>query len=66
MPVTITASVKLPVALRSRLEHVRLARAECSSRVPRLRDLIVEAVERFVASEGASPPKARTVRRRCP
>jgi hypothetical protein len=51
MPATITASVKLPVQLRSRLEHVRLVRAERGSRVPRLRELILEAITRFVDEE---------------
>lgn len=65
MPVTITASVALPVSLRSKLEQVRLSRAERSSRVPRLRDLIVEALEKFVDAEVASLPRARTVAGRC-
>jgi len=51
MPATITASVQLPVQLRARLEHVRLARAERSRRVPRLRDLIIEAITRFIDEE---------------
>lgn len=51
MPPTVTASVQLPVALRSRLEHVRLARAERCQRVPRLRELIIEAITKFVDEE---------------
>jgi hypothetical protein len=63
MATTITASVKLPVALRSKLEHVRLARAERSSRVPRLRDLILEAVLLFLEREAsAATPAVGAVR----
>lgn len=51
MPAMITASVKLPIAVRSRLEHVRLRRAETTSRVPRLRELILEAISRFLDEE---------------
>ena len=53
MPATITASVQLPVHLRARLEHIRLARAERSQRVPRLRELIIEAITRFIDEEFA-------------
>ena len=51
MTTTINASVNLPVQLRSRLERVRLARAERGSRMPRLKELIIEAITRFVDEE---------------
>ena len=54
MSATITASVCLPIRLRSRLEQVRLARAERGQRVPRLRDLIIEAITKFVDAEAAA------------
>jgi len=48
---TIGATVRMPVAMRSRLERVRLRRAETTSRVPRLRELILEAISRFLDEE---------------
>ena len=53
MPPNINCTVMMPITLRSRLERVRLARAERTSRVPRLRELILEAISRFLEAEAA-------------
>lgn len=58
MAATVTANIKLPIALINRLEHVRLIHAERMSRVPRLRELIVEVVQRFVDEEAGSAQPA--------
>lgn len=48
---TITTSVAIPVELRVRLEHLRLARAQRGIKLPRLRDLVLEALNALVARE---------------
>lgn len=48
---TITTSVVLPIELRVRLEHLRLARAQRGMKLPRLRDLVLEALNALVAGE---------------
>jgi hypothetical protein len=40
----ITTSVRMPVEMRSKIEHVRLARAQRGLKLPRLRDLVLEAL----------------------
>jgi len=48
---SITTSIAIPVELRVRLEHLRLARAQRGMRLPRLRDLVLEALNALVAGE---------------
>jgi endonuclease/exonuclease/phosphatase family metal-dependent hydrolase len=48
---SITTSVALPVELRVCLEHLRLARAQRGMKLPRLRDLVLEALNALVAGE---------------
>jgi hypothetical protein len=48
---SITTSVAIPVELRVRLEHLRLARAQRGMKLPRLRDLVLEALNALVAGE---------------
>ena len=56
---TVMTSVRVPIALRSRLEHLKLARAERGMRMPRLRDLISGGVERARRSRDRRWPRSR-------
>jgi hypothetical protein len=62
VPQTVAATVLLPVHLRSRLEQVRFGRAERGQRLPRLRDLLLEAIGLLIEREDAIAAAAKAVR----
>jgi hypothetical protein len=47
----VTTSVKMSVELRHKLEKIRFSRASDTGRLPRLRELVLEALREFVISE---------------
>lgn len=47
----ITTSVRMPVEMRSKIEHVRLGRVRRGMKLPRLRDIVLEALALLVDAE---------------
>lgn len=61
----IVTSIRMPLTLREQIDDLRVARARRGCGMPKLRDLVVEALALLVASEtacGVTAPLGEPVR----
>ena len=58
-----TTTIRLPFALQAQLDAIRLERGIRSGHRPKMRDLVLEALDAFVAVNTARPKKTQQNKR---